>query len=284
MSKFDDVLGTKNKLRTGAANSIIDEAVSSAIQNQPSVLLPIEQIVVNEEQPRKFFDKESLDSLKQSIEQYGLIQPLVVYYDRNKDRRAILVAGERRLRACRELGDKFKEVPVFILEDKEMLNELALIENVQREDLSAVERADAITKLKNDKNYDYESLGKIIGKSQDTVRALEKVANLPEDIKQTSREIKIALRELIKLERIEDKKEQAKAFNQLKKKYVNVDELSVPQQRTKQKKDLKDKVKKAIKLLKNDIVKMQKKEYLSLKDSLDELLSEIEAINKKFEI
>jgi len=284
MSKFDDVLGTKNKLRTGAANSIIDEAVSSAIQNQPSVLLPIEQIVVNEEQPRKFFDKESLDSLKQSIEQYGLIQPLVVYYDRNKDRRAILVAGERRLRACRELGDKFKEVPVFILEDKEMLNELALIENVQREDLSAVERADAITKLKNDKNYDYESLGKIIGKSQDTVRALEKVANLPEDIKQTSREIKIALRELIKLERIEDKKEQAKAFNQLKKKYVNVDELSVPQQRTKQKKDLKDKVKKAIKLLKNDIVKMQKKEYLSLKDSLDELLSEIEAINKKFKI
>jgi hypothetical protein len=155
---------------------------------------------------------------------------------------------------------------------------------VQREDLSAVERADAITKLKNDKNYDYESLGKIIGKSQDTVRALEKVANLPEDIKQTSREIKIALRELIKLERIEDKKEQAKAFNQLKKKYVNVDELSVPQQRTKQKKDLKDKVKKAIKLLKNDIVKMQKKEYLSLKDSLDELLSEIEAINKKFKI
>lgn len=281
-NKFDNVLNKKQKLHSEGANQIIEEAVSTAVKNTAPVMMPIEHIILNENQPRKFFDEESLDSLKKSIEEYGLIQPLVVYYDRSKSKNAILVAGERRLRVCKELGDKFKEIPVFVIEDEDKINELALIENVQREDLSAIERADAITELKRNKGYRPDVLARILGKSEDTVRALERVSGLPEEIKKSSREIKVSLRELIKLERIEDEIEQQKAFVQLKKKYVKYDELSVSEQRKRQKKELTEKIHKGINMLKKDLTKIQKSEYKALKETLDELAQSLAVLNEKF--
>lgn len=281
-SKFDSVLNKKQKMHLEGASQIIEEAVSTAVKNTAPVMMPIEHIILNENQPRKFFDEESLNSLKESIEEYGLIQPLVVYYDRSKSKNAILVAGERRLRACKELGDKFKEIPVFVIEDEDKINELALIENVQREDLSAIERADAITELRRNKGYTPNTLARILGKSEDTVRALERVSGLPEEIKKSSREIKVSLRELIKLERIEDEKEQQKAFAQLKRKYVKYDELSVSEQRKRQKKELTEKIHKGIDILKNDLTKIQKSEYKVLKETLEELAQSLAVLNDKF--
>jgi len=280
--KFDNILNNKQKLHSEGASQIIEEAVNTAIKNTAPVMMSIEHISLNENQPRKFFDEESLDSLKQSIEEYGLIQPLVVYYDRSKSKNAILIAGERRLRACKELGDKFKEIPVFVIEDADKINELALIENVQREDLSAIERADAITELKRNKGYTPIALAKILGKSQDTVRALERVSNLPQDINVSSREIKVSLRELIRLERIEDEKEQQKAFAQLKKKYVKYDELSVPEQRKRQKKELTEKIHKGVNTLKKELTKIQVSEYKALKENLDDLAKTLGMLNDKY--
>lgn len=137
-------------------------------------------IEANPLQPRKQFAQKSLDDLMLSIRRYGLIQPLVVT---QKDDKYELIAGERRLRASLELG--LKKVPVVIRDakDQEKL-ELALIENIQREDLDPIETALAYRKLIDQFNLTQEELSKRVGKSRPVITNSLRLLNLPEKIQE----------------------------------------------------------------------------------------------------
>jgi ParB family chromosome partitioning protein len=137
--------------------------------------LPIGKISANKDQPRTHFDDESLRELSVSIKNHGILQPLVVTAVGDKYR---IVAGERRWRAA-QLA-KLKAVPAIVrsLKDLEEL-EIALVENVQRVDLSPLEQAVSIEKLHQQFSLSYDSIAKRLGKSNSTVSNIIRLLNLP---------------------------------------------------------------------------------------------------------
>ncbi len=148
---------------------------SQAVEKQPLVTtIPITQIVPNKFQPRRVFDEAALLELVSSISQYGILQPLVV---RKSDRSYELVAGERRWRASQKAG--LKEIPVIIKEytDGEM-TEIALIENIQREDLNAIEEALAYRRLIDDFDLTQEEVARRIGRSRSVIANMVRLLNL----------------------------------------------------------------------------------------------------------
>lgn len=144
-------------------------------------MLSINEIKPNKKQPRKNFEEDKILQLKQSIEEHGIIQPLVLKKDENG---YIIIAGERRWRAAKEAG--IKEVPVVImddLEDREVL-ELSLIENIQREDLNPIEEALAYKSLINDFNLTQQELSHRIGKSRVAITNCMRLLNLDERVQE----------------------------------------------------------------------------------------------------
>ncbi|MCW3488966.1 ParB/RepB/Spo0J family partition protein [Dethiobacter alkaliphilus] len=144
------------------------QALIPEIEDTPlsdAVDVDVAQISVNPYQPRKHFDEEKLAELARSVEQHGILQPLIV---RPSDGEYELVAGERRLRAAKKAG--LQRVPVVIrpLTDKEMM-EIALIENLQRQDLNPLEEAQAYQRLMEEFNYTQEQLAERVGKSRSAV-------------------------------------------------------------------------------------------------------------------
>ena len=138
------------------------------------------KIKTNPLQPRKNFAGQPMDELAESIKQYGIIQPLIA--SRNNGGYE-LIAGERRLMAARALG--LKTVPVIIRDIKEQEKlEVALIENIQRQDLNSVEQALAFRKLIDQFNLSQEDMAKRVGKSRSSVSNSLRILNLPEEIQQ----------------------------------------------------------------------------------------------------
>lgn len=137
-----------------------------------------DKISANPEQPRKSFSETLLAELVDSIKQYGIIQPLIVT---KKIDGYELIAGERRLRAAKQLG--LKDVPVIVREAREQEKlELALIENLQREDLNPIETALAYKKLIEEFNLKQEDLARRVGKARSSVANTMRLLNLPEEI------------------------------------------------------------------------------------------------------
>lgn len=141
--------------------------------------LPLREIEPDPDQPRKRFNEESLAELAQSIGEHGLLQPIVV---RSKMRGGyVIVAGERRWRACRMAG--LTEVPAIIKEVSESeAMELALIENLQREDLNPIEEACGIRELINRCGFTQEKASQRLGKSRSAVANSLRLLNLPGDV------------------------------------------------------------------------------------------------------
>jgi ParB family chromosome partitioning protein len=140
---------------------------------------PIEDISPNRDQPRKTFSAAKLEELAVSIREKGIIQPLVV---RKKDGRFELVAGERRWRAAQKAG--LHEVPVVIQDvSDDVALEMALIENIQREDLNAVEEAEAYHALIEKFSLSQEELAKRVGKDRSTVANSLRLLKLPVELK-----------------------------------------------------------------------------------------------------
>ena len=162
--------------------STLDTKVEKAsdIKENVSILIDINLIKSNEDQPRKSFDDEKILELAESIKSNGIIQPLVL---KKVDDEYIIVAGERRWRAAKSIG--LKEVPAIVmnLTEKQIL-EISLIENIQREDLNSIEEALAYKKLINDFNLTQEELSKRIGKSRVTITNTLRLLNLSEDVQQ----------------------------------------------------------------------------------------------------
>ena len=145
------------------------------------VQIPLRMIRPNPEQPRKIFTSEELDELAASIREYGVLQPLLV--KRGPERTFTLIAGERRFRAAALAG--LERVPVIIkdLENKESAL-IALVENVQRENLNFLEEARAYQKLMTDFELTQGEIAKKVSKQQSTISNKIRILTLPEDIQE----------------------------------------------------------------------------------------------------
>lgn len=166
-----------------------DEVIENVLEGQGVTELKITEIEPNKNQPRRKFDEEKLEALAESIKEYGVLQPIVVkkletgFYQ--------IIAGERRWRASRMAG--IKKIPAIIKEyDAKTSKEIALIENLQREDLNPVEEAEGFAELMEEFNLTQEELSQKTGKSRPAIANSLRLLNLPKEIKQYLIEGKIS--------------------------------------------------------------------------------------------
>ncbi|MEE8436753.1 MAG: ParB/RepB/Spo0J family partition protein [Candidatus Neomarinimicrobiota bacterium] len=147
--------------------------------------IPLTKIKTNPQQPRKNFDDQALSELTDSIISKGVITPITVKTDGNG---YIIVAGERRLRAAKKA--KLKEIPAYLIEVKgeEEMMEMALIENIQRENLNAIEEAEAYAVLQGQFNLGQNQIAKNVGKSRTAITNSLRLLRLPPQIKKCIRE------------------------------------------------------------------------------------------------
>ena len=149
------------------------------INSQNKIL--IGDLTRNRYQPRQHFDETKLEELAQSIKKNGIIQPIAVRTDKNNNERFEIVAGERRWLAAQKAG--LHEVPITILDldDNEAL-EVAIVENIQRDDLNIIEEAKGYKRLADEFGYDHEKIAKFMSKSRSHVSNTLRLLTLPEDI------------------------------------------------------------------------------------------------------
>lgn len=164
----------------------IDSGPDAATPTTPrpsDTVLPIEKVSANPDQPRRDFKQEDLDDLASSIAGRGIIQPIIVRPAPGKDGFYQIVAGERRWRAAQQA--KLHEVPVLIRDfDDEQLLEVAIIENVQRADLNAVEEAVSYRALMDRFGHTQEQVSSALGKSRSYIANILRLLNLPDDVQQ----------------------------------------------------------------------------------------------------
>jgi len=198
----------------GALIDVGDEQDDRSLLHSPSAIneIAIKSISVNPFQPRTSFDEESLNELVQSVEEHGIIQPITVR--RAADNSYQLISGERRIRAAEKAG--LKRIPAFVREagDENML-ELALVENIQREDLDAIEVAISYQRLIEEFNLTQEGLGERVGKKRATIANYLRLLNLPVEIQTAIREKKISMGHARALVGIEDKEYQVEVFSKI---------------------------------------------------------------------
>ena len=169
-----------NRLKKGLGrglSSLLGDASKKIEKNK----IPINDLIRNKFQPRKNFNKESLEELTNSIRERGVIQPIIVRPEKSTDGKYEIIAGERRWLASQNAG--LHEVPVVILNvDDEKSLEFAIIENVQRQDLNPIEEAKGYQKLIDDFNYNQEKLSKFIGKSRSYIANSLRLLSLPDEV------------------------------------------------------------------------------------------------------
>lgn len=175
MAKSKKGLGKGFESLIPTEGSAFDPTFGGENQSAHTRPVKIQDIKANPDQPRKTFTKEAMDELKQSIETHGLMQPVVVVRDGAGYR---LVAGERRWRALKELGHETIPAIVRTLDEQQKL-EMALIENLQREDLNPLEVADTLMKLMDQFSITAEELAKRVGKAAPTVHNTVRLLKLP---------------------------------------------------------------------------------------------------------
>lgn len=185
----------KSKAKSGLGRGLgallldYDEIVETPENKDGVMELELEKIVPNPEQPRKSFDEDKLMDLAESIREHGVLQPILVaprgeYY--------MIIAGERRFRASQQAG--LKTIPVIIRDlGEEEVMELALIENVQRDNLTPIEEAHAYDILQRRFGYTQERLAKRMGKSRSAIANATRLLALPEDVQEMVEEGKLTV-------------------------------------------------------------------------------------------
>jgi|TARA_B100000749_G_scaffold264557_1_gene238962 ParB family chromosome partitioning protein len=170
----------ENRLKKGLGrglSSLLGDTQKKVETNK----IPIKDLSRNKFQPRKNFNKESLEELTNSIREQGVIQPIIVRPDKTNDGKYEIIAGERRWLASQNAG--LHEIPVVILDvDDNKSLEFAIVENVQRQDLNPIEEAKSYQRLINDFNYNQEKLSKFIGKSRSYIANSLRLLGLPEEV------------------------------------------------------------------------------------------------------
>lgn len=183
--------------------------------------IDINQIRPNSKQPRKIFDEEKLEELAASIKEHGLIQPVVL---RKAERGYEIVAGERRWRACRIIG--IKEIPCIVkeLSDEENML-LAIIENMQREDLNPIEEAEGLKQMIDTYGLTQEEVSRSVGKSRPYIANSLRLLKLPEDIMRYLSEGQLSAGHAKALAGVDDEKMQLWFAEEIIKKGLSVRQL-----------------------------------------------------------
>lgn len=212
---------TKGGLGKGLDALFADNSVEELSQNS-AVKLKLTQIEPNREQPRKHFDEEALADLAESIQLHGVIQPLLVRP--MSDGSYQLVAGERRWRASRLAG--LTEVPVVIreLSDTETM-ELALIENLQREDLNPIEEAEGLQVLIETYGMTQEEAAKSVGCSRPSITNALRLLKLPREVREMTREGKISAGHARALLAFQDEQKLIETAKMIEEKEITVREI-----------------------------------------------------------
>ena len=170
----------ENRLKKGLGrglSSLLGDSVKKIETNK----VLIKDLTRNKFQPRKYFSKESLEELTNSIKEQGVIQPIVVRPNKSFKGKYEIIAGERRWLASQNAG--LHEVPAVILDVDDVKSlEFSIVENVQRQDLNAVEEARGYKRLVNDFNYNQEKLSQFIGKSRSYIANSLRLLSLPEEV------------------------------------------------------------------------------------------------------
>lgn len=207
-----DFLLSGNKIKEQAETEVktVQEVEPSNLNTNENsvVLLPTEKLKASVYQPRKSFNEESLNELASSIKEHGLLEPLLV--KKSHDEMYEIICGERRYRACQIA--QLSSIPCLIRDDLELNGyAVALIENIQREDLNPVEMANAFSLMLNECNLTQEELAKTLGKSRSSVTNILRINNLHDEVKKMIVEGQLDLGHAKVILSLEDKELQLKA-------------------------------------------------------------------------
>lgn len=184
----------------------IEEIIKEDFDDKKYLEVSIEDIVVNANQPRKYFDEESIEELSKSISKYGIIQPLVVKKENDK---YFIISGERRFRAAKVA--KLEKIPVILKEvDDFELDKMALIENIQREDLNPIEEARSYRHLIEKYNATQKELSEDLGKSRQYIGNTMRLLNLDSRVIELIEEGKLSMSHGKVLLSIKNKEDQYK--------------------------------------------------------------------------
>jgi ParB family chromosome partitioning protein len=174
--------------------------------------LPCDALKTDPNQPRKHFDPKKLKDLTNSIKEHGLLHAILFRQDED-DHNLYVVAGERRLRAAKEAG--LKTIPSVFVDGHE--GEIALVENLQREDLNAIELAEHLKQVMTDYDYSQDDLGRILSKSKSTISEILSLNDLPENIRNDCRkDPNISRRTLLTIVKKETAEQMQTAFKRYK--------------------------------------------------------------------
>jgi ParB family transcriptional regulator, chromosome partitioning protein len=178
-----------SKIKKGLGRGLSSLIGETKVETNINKLL-ISDLKRNKLQPRKIFDENSLEDLTNSIKERGIIQPIIVRKSQEDKSKYEIIAGERRWLSAQKAG--LHEVPVVITEADDLKSlEFAIVENVQRHDLNAIEEAQGYQRLINDFSYDQEKVAKFIGKSRSHITNTLRLLTLPEEVLKFIEEKKI---------------------------------------------------------------------------------------------
>ena len=193
---LEELFNNENINFSDVEKEIVENASESDIEE-----IPISEIRTNPYQPRKRFDEEKLKELSESIKEHGLFQPIIV---KKSIKGYELVAGERRTKAAKMAG--FDKIPAIVrnFTDEEMM-EVALLENIQRENLNPIEEAEAYERILKKSNITQEELAKVVSKSRSYITNVIGLVSLPEEVKLLVIDGKLSMAHARILSKIEDK-------------------------------------------------------------------------------
>jgi ParB family chromosome partitioning protein len=201
------------KTTTGNLRTDIVEAATNILR------IPVDQILPNPKNPRRDFNEVALQELASSLKQFDIVQPLTV--SKISDKKYQLIAGERRLRAAKIAG--LKDVPAYVRQsnDRELL-ELALLENLQREDLNAIEIGLSYKRMMDELNYTQEQVAERMGKERSTVTNYIRLLKLPPDIQVAVRNGELSMGHARAIINIDTVDKQLYLFREIKQKQLSV--------------------------------------------------------------
>lgn len=251
---------SKKSLGRGLDSLIDTDLVNIKTEGSSSINeIPLSDIIPNEDQPRSDFDKASLEELATSIKHIGLVQPITVVELEDKSGKYMIISGERRYRAAKMAG--LETLPAYIrTAEDEQIMEMALIENIQREDLNAIEISLAFKKLIENYDLTQEQLSSRVGKKRATISNYLRLLKLPAEIQMGLKDSKVSMGHARALLAVDDPEMQLAFYEQITRDVLSVRQVEQmvkeynepeeePQQATKAKRSTRPKSNKDFKIL-----------------------------------
>lgn len=218
-----------------------EESIYETVKKDEIIDIPLSNLRVNPYQPRKIFDEDALKELAASIKEHGVFQPIIV---KESIKGYEIIAGERRYRASKLAGKETIPAIIRNFNDEQMM-EIALLENLQRENLTSIEEAEAYKSLIEKLSLTQEELAKKVGKSRSYVTNLLGLLNLPQNVKDMINENKISMAHARVLSKLEDNEEIINLANKIVNEHIsvrNLEEISKEQPYSKKHKTNRKKV------------------------------------------